>query len=114
MKRFLTIFIFSGVLMGNVYANETHSIKVHVEGMVCAFCAQGIEKRISNIPGVLSVEVDLKTKVVSVQTSTSTTIADREITAAIKEAGYNVQKIQRPNAITPARPVPPATVPEQP
>ena len=60
MKRFLTIFIFSGVLMGNVYANETHSIKVHVEGMVCAFCAQGIEKRISNIPGVLSVEVDLK------------------------------------------------------
>lgn len=31
-------------------ALATTSIKATVNGMVCAFCAQGIEKRLSKIP----------------------------------------------------------------
>lgn len=104
MKRFLTILFFLTALSGYLYAKEAKAIKVHVEGMVCAFCAQGIEKRMTDIPGVVSVEVDLKTKVVSIQTNSSVTISDAEITAAIKEAGYNIQKIQRPSAATTAKP----------
>ena len=35
--------------------------------MVCAFCAQGIEKRLSKLPAAKAVFVDLKQKVVAVE-----------------------------------------------
>jgi mercuric ion binding protein len=40
------------------------SMKVTVNGMVCSFCAQGIEKSISKMDETKAVFVDLKNKVV--------------------------------------------------
>ena len=114
MKQFLSIVIFFSVLTSFVYANEAQSIRVHVEGMVCAFCAQGIEKRMNNIPGVVSVEVDLKTKVVLIQTDSATKISDAQLTAAVKEAGYNIREIQRPNAKTRVKPAAQESIEQQP
>ncbi len=42
------------------------SMKVTVNGMVCSFCAQGIEKSISKMDETKAVFVDLKNKVVVV------------------------------------------------
>lgn len=68
--------------------------KVTVNGMVCAFCAQGIKKKFSTEP-VEKVEVDLDKKLVSLEFKPGKTLSDEQIQTAIKEAGYKVVKIER-------------------
>ena len=58
-------------------ASATTSVKATVNGMVCAFCAQGIEKRISQMPATKAVFVDLKRKVVVVEAKDGQTLDPR-------------------------------------
>jgi copper chaperone CopZ len=53
------------------------SVKATVNGMVCAFCAQGIEKRLSKMPASEAVFVDLKRKVVVVEAKPGQTLDRR-------------------------------------
>jgi copper chaperone CopZ len=72
----------------------TESVKITVNGMVCAFCAQGIEKRLSKLPATRAVFVDLKKKVVAVEAKEGQTLDSKTITAEITEAGYDVVKLE--------------------
>ena len=72
----------------------TTSVKARVNGMVCAFCAQGIEKRLSKLPATQSVFVDLKQKIVAVEAKDGQTLDAKTITAEIVDAGYDVVKIE--------------------
>jgi mercuric ion binding protein len=72
----------------------TSSVKVSVNGMVCAFCAQGIEKRLSKLPATKAVYVDLKQKVVAVEAKDGQTLDAKAITAEITDAGYDVTKLE--------------------
>jgi copper chaperone CopZ len=79
--------IFSGVFAAT-------SVKAKVNGMVCAFCAQGIEKRLSKLPATLSVFVDLKQRVVAVEAKDGQTLDAKQVAAEIVDAGYDVVKIE--------------------
>ena len=70
------------------------SVKASVNGMVCAFCAQGIEKRLSKLPAIKAVYVDLKQKVVAVEAKDGQTLDPKTITAEITDAGYDVTKLE--------------------
>jgi mercuric ion binding protein len=70
------------------------SVKASVNGMVCAFCAQGIEKRLSKLPATKAVYVDLKQKVVAVEAKDGQTLDAKTITAEITDAGYDVTKLE--------------------
>ncbi len=70
------------------------SVKATVNGMVCAFCAQGIEKRLSQLPATKAVYVDLKQKVVAVEAKDGQTLDAKVITTEITEAGYDVIKLE--------------------
>jgi copper chaperone CopZ len=70
------------------------SIKATVNGMVCAFCAQGIEKRISSMPATKAVYVDLKRKTVAIEAKEGQTLDTKAITAEITDAGYDVVKLE--------------------
>ena len=70
------------------------SVKATVNGMVCAFCAQGIEKRLSKLPATKAVYVDLKQKVVAVEAKDGQTLDQKTITAEITDAGYDVVKFE--------------------
>lgn len=70
------------------------SIKATVNGMVCAFCAQGIEKRISGMPATKAVYVDLKKKTVAIEAKEGQTLDGKTITAEITDAGYDVVKLE--------------------
>ena len=67
---------------------------VSVKGMVCSFCAQGIEKKLKTFKEVKSVEVDLDTKKVSVQFVAGQTVATEKIQETIKNSGYEVTDIK--------------------
>lgn len=70
------------------------SVKATVNGMVCAFCAQGIEKRLSKLPATQAVYVDLKQKVVAVEAKAGQSLDGKAITAEITDAGYDVVKLE--------------------
>jgi mercuric ion binding protein len=70
------------------------SVKATVNGMVCAFCAQGIEKRLSKLPATQAVYVDLKQKIVAVEAKAGQTLDGKAITAEIVDAGYDVISLE--------------------
>lgn len=77
-----------------VAANAT-TIEMKVYGMVCGFCAQGIEKILRKNPATADVVVDLEKKLVVVTTREGQDISDAELTQAIGDAGYDVKQIAR-------------------
>lgn len=72
----------------------TTSVKVTVNGMVCAFCAQGIEKRISKMGATKEVFVDLKKKTVAIEAKEGQLLDEKAITAEIVDSGYDVVKLE--------------------
>ena len=75
-------------------AIAAESVKATVNGMVCSFCAQGIEKTLMKMPQTKAVFVDLKKKIVAVEAKEGQTLDGKKISAEIKEAGYDVVKLE--------------------
>lgn len=75
-------------------AQATPTIKANVNGMVCAFCAQGIEKKMRALSQTQDVYVNLKQRVVAVELKEGQTLAHEQVKALIKDAGYEVTSIE--------------------
>lgn len=71
------------------------TIKVSVNGMVCAFCATGIEKTFKAQPEVKTINVDLEKKLVTIETKQDQTIDDAKVKRLIANAGYSLVGITR-------------------
>ncbi len=63
-----------------------------IEGMVCASCAQTIEKAVSNLDGVEDAAVNLATESMKVSHAEKLTATD--IIQAVKDAGYDAKVSQ--------------------
>jgi periplasmic mercuric ion binding protein len=70
------------------------AVKLTVNGMVCAFCAQGIEARLKKMPETADLYINLKQKVVAVQAKPGQTLAIDKIRAEVTDAGYEVSQVQ--------------------
>lgn len=86
MKK-LTALIFLCIAT-SAYATQT--ITAHVNGMVCAFCAQGIEKKARALPQTQDVYVNLKQKIVAVELKDNEQLSPDTLSALVKDAGYDV------------------------
>ena len=95
MKQILTI-VFAAAfgLMAGVAQANFQTIKAEVNGMVCAFCAQGIERKMRSFRETRDVYVDLKNKVVAVELKDGQTLSHDTVRAAIKDAGYDVVSLE--------------------
>lgn len=71
------------------------TIEMDVNGLVCAFCAQGIEKTLKGFPATAGVFVSLEHRVVAVQLKDGEDINDASLTRAITDAGYKLVAIHR-------------------
>jgi copper chaperone CopZ len=71
------------------------TIEMDVNGLVCAFCAQGIEKKLRAFPATADVVVSLEKKLVALSTKDGQDIADADLTSALTNAGYTVKAIHR-------------------
>ena len=90
MKTWIALFTLMVSLSG--FAGE---IQVKVNGMVCSLCAQGIQKKFKAYSEVKAVDVNLDNKIVKIETQEGKDLSDEVLTKIIKEAGYNVAKIER-------------------
>jgi len=73
------------------------TIEMKVHGMVCGFCAQGIEKSLRKLPATAEVTVSLENQLVAVTTRDGTDITDTDLHKLIEEAGYDLKQIVRTN-----------------
>lgn len=71
------------------------TIEMTVNGLVCAFCAQGIEKRLKKFPATAEVVVNLEHRLVAVALKDGQDIADADLRKALTDAGYTVKSISR-------------------
>lgn len=92
MKRHLLTIIIFFVLSAAVSAE---TIRTTVNGMVCAFCATGIEKTFRKQSEVESVKVDLKEKLVTIKTKPGKTLTDAKVKEIVTYSGYTMGKIVR-------------------
>lgn len=61
---------------------------IKVNGMVCAFCAQGIEKNFKKKPEVKSVKVDLDKMEVHLETHPGKALNEKDIADVVTGAGF--------------------------
>lgn len=82
--------------------NAAQTVNAEVNGMVCAFCAQGIEKKARALPQTEDVYVNLKQRIVAVQVKEGQTLDTKTLTALVKDAGYDVTAVSVINETTAA------------
>jgi mercuric ion binding protein len=71
------------------------SIQAEVNGMVCAFCAKGIEKKLNAMPEGQGAFVDLKRRIVVLELKPQQDVSLDTFTQVIKDAGYAVNKVEK-------------------
>lgn len=98
MKKFLSVFLLCS--LASMSGAETMTARVN--GMVCAFCAQGIEKKARALPATEDVYVNLQQKIVAVQVKAGQTLSAATLTELVREAGYDVTQIDTVDETTAA------------
>jgi copper chaperone CopZ len=91
MKTTLTLL---ALCASSLAAQAADTRKLTVNGMVCAFCAQGIEKRLQALPATQAVYVNLGQKIVAVQAKDGQTLDEARLKHEVTEAGYDVVKVE--------------------
>ena len=92
MKK-LALSIFIATLFSAAATAGTIEMKVY--GLVCGFCAQGIEKTLRKNPATADVLVSLENQLVAIETREGADLSDAELTKALTDSGYDVKGIER-------------------
>ena len=97
MNRLLSLTLLFAMTLAPLAAADTFEadVNVKVKGMVCSFCAQGLDKKFRGHPAVEDVDVTIKAKEIRLQLKDGQTLTDEEIRTMVKDAGYNVDSIKR-------------------
>jgi copper chaperone CopZ len=93
MKRFQIIL--AATLLTVAASSTATTIEMTVNGLVCAFCAQGIEKKLRKFPATVEVVVNLEHRLVAVALKDGQDIPDADLRKALTDAGYTVKSISR-------------------
>ena len=97
-KLFIVLlFCFSGITS---YAHAEETITAEVHGMVCEFCAVGLEKQFKKSDQVKSIDVSLEAGTVKLVLKDGQEMDDERITKIINDNGINVASIKRMNTDT--------------
>jgi copper chaperone CopZ len=76
-------------------AASAKTIEMDVNGLVCAFCAQGIEKSFKAMPATGKVYVSLENRIVAVELKNGADIPDAQLRKAITDAGFTLVAVRR-------------------
>ncbi len=91
MKK-LSALAFAALAAAPAFAGPT--LTAEVNGMVCAFCAQGIEKSLRALPATRDVYVDLPQRFVAVEAKDGASISPDTLRSVVRDAGYEVVSVK--------------------
>jgi copper chaperone CopZ len=92
MKRSMVAMVIAGMV---ALGAQAQTIKMEVNGLVCAFCAQGIEKKLRAMAPTKDVYVSLEKRLVAVALKDGQDIPDAALRDSLKDSGYDVVKVAR-------------------
>ncbi len=75
--------------------NDFNEVHVTVNGLVCDFCAQSIEKLFKKEKAVHDIDVNLDISMVTIFIKSGEFMDDAKITELITQSGYSVEGIHR-------------------
>ena len=78
------------LLLFSLFLYEPQIVEVKIKGMVCSFCAQGLQKGIVKLEEVEKVEINLKKGYAKITVKKGETLPMDEVKEIIKDAGYLV------------------------
>lgn len=94
MRIFLILVVIASFISFAARAETAH---VTVNGMVCAFCAQGLKKSFGKLDSVDKINVDLDNMQVTITVKDGKQLDDAAIKQAVTENGLDTVKIERTN-----------------
>ena len=99
MKAFIPaspLLIASALAWSGPAAADT-AYQMRVDGLACAYCAYGIEKKFKQIDGVdqNSLDIDLNSGLVRVQVADGISLSDERLRQLFKDAGVSLRDVQR-------------------
>lgn len=71
------------------------TIEMRVDGLVCAFCAQGISKKLGKLEATQEVLVNLENGLVAIALKVGQDLSDDSLRRTLTDAGYTVKAIER-------------------
>lgn len=71
------------------------TVEMTVDGLVCAFCAQGIEKKLRQLDATDDVLVSLEAKLVAMTLKDGQDVTDATLTELLRDAGYTLKSVKR-------------------
>ena len=74
---------------------RTGDALVTVNGLVCDFCARALEKVFSKEAAVKAIDVNLDTKIITINFNDGQSLTDDRVTELVLDSGYNVEGIER-------------------
>ena len=71
------------------------TVRLKVNGMVCPFCAYGLEKRLGEIASVDAVLIRISDGLVQIRTKENQELTDEVLADAVKKSGFSLIEIER-------------------
>lgn len=87
-------FILAAVLVALPLAAQANTVTAKVDGMVCAFCAKGLEDKLHKDASVGTVKISLDDGTVVVTSKDGKTITEDVVSKAVDYMGYKVVSIK--------------------
>jgi len=93
MKHVIRIFIVLISIAVSTSLAQSNEVKIRVDGLSCPFCAYGLEKKLNDLDGVESINIDFEEGLVVLQVTDSENISEEEIRTKIEKAGFTPREI---------------------
>ncbi len=87
MKKILVAFLVTGICFGT-------EIVMRVDGLACAFCAYGLEKKLKKLEGVEGVDISLNKGLVRIKLREGYTLEEETLRKIVKESGFVLRSIE--------------------
>ena len=71
------------------------SVRLKVNGMVCPFCAYGLEKRLGEIASIDAVLIRISDGLVQIRTKEDQELTDEVLADVVKKSGFSLIEIER-------------------
>ncbi len=73
----------------------TQTYRLHVDGLACPFCAYGIEKQLSRIDGVETIDIDIGAGAITLAVTDGKTLDESTARRAVEAAGFSLRDFER-------------------
>jgi len=97
MRRFASTLLLA-TLLWSALAIAGERYELAVDGLACPFCAYGIEKQLSRVDGVETVETDVRAGKVVVTLRDGATLDEERARTAVESAGFTLRSFEKAEA----------------